>query len=85
MPSTDAFRTELEARISRAFRQGRSQVEVNAGELHRSVGGYPGIRHAMPACCNVMRQEFDALRDEIVHEPPSGKGASLTIRYLLPR
>jgi 5-methylcytosine-specific restriction protein A len=85
MPSAEEFRAELRARLSRAGRQGRSHAEINAGELHRSLGGYPGTGHQMPSCCNVMRQEFDPARDEIVHEPNAGQGASLTIRYRLPR
>lgn len=41
MPSTDDFRQELAAMIKRAAQQGRTHVEVNAGELHRMLGGYP--------------------------------------------
>jgi len=85
MPTTEDFRAELLARLDRAARQGRAHAEVNAGELHRSVGGYPGTNHAMPSCCNVMRGEFDPRRDELTHEPASGQGASLTIWYAVPR
>jgi 5-methylcytosine-specific restriction protein A len=38
----------------------------------------------MRQCCEVMRGEMRAT-DEVVDEPPSGQGASLTIRYRLPR
>jgi hypothetical protein len=38
----------------------------------------------MPSCCQVMAQERRAL-DAIVAGPPSGKGATLTVRYRLPR
>jgi 5-methylcytosine-specific restriction protein A len=49
------------------------------------IGGYPGAgKHRMPVCCEAMRSEKRA-GDEIVFEPPKGKGASLTIRYRLPR
>ncbi len=85
MPSSEDFHAELVARLDRAARQGRPHAEINAGELHRSLGGYPGVDHAMPSCCNVMRREFDLARDELIYEPVGGQGASLTIRYALPR
>jgi hypothetical protein len=82
---TDDFRGELLAMIARAERQGRPHVEVNTGELHRVVGGYPGGGdHRMPMVCQAMYAEKRA-PDEIVFQPESGKGASLTIRYKLPR
>ncbi|MXP15814.1 hypothetical protein GRI44_13755 [Altererythrobacter confluentis] len=78
------FETELHARFQRATERGAGSVDINSGELHRSLGGYPSAKHQMPTCCTVMN---DACRasDEIVATPPSGKGASLTIRYQLPR
>lgn len=88
MPDAADFRTELQAQIARAERQRRPHIEVNAGELHRTVGGYPpksGVSHWMPSCCKVMRDEFDSSRDEIVHQTESGTAPSLTIRYRLPR
>jgi hypothetical protein len=39
MPSTDQFRAELIAQIDRAAKQGRPHVEINAGKLHRKLGG----------------------------------------------
>ena len=59
-------------------------VDVNAGNLHRRVSGYPGNDHRMPQCCEAMRRETGAT-DELISEPLSGQGASLTIRYRLPR
>jgi 5-methylcytosine-specific restriction protein A len=38
----------------------------------------------MPMCCQAM-YKLKRASDEIVSAPPKGKGASLTIRYLLPR
>lgn len=71
--------------IARGERQGRPHVEVNAGELHRAVGGYPGGGdHRMPMVCQAMYGEKRP-GDEVVFQPDSGKGASLTIRYKLPR
>jgi hypothetical protein len=84
MPSAVDFRTELRAQLGSAASLGWRHVEVNSGELHRIVGGYPGSDHRMPICCSVMEAEMRG-GDEIVTAPPKGKGASLTIRYKLPR
>lgn len=84
MPTADDFKRELNAQIERAGRQGRRHLEVNAGELHRAVGGYPG-NHRMPVCCDVMRQEARRGNSEAVYETDSGDGAALTIRYRIPR
>lgn len=78
------FYEEVRAQITRAQRRGADHVEINAGELHRTLGGYPGKGHQMPLCCEAMyfaRQPDD----EILMQPPSRHGASLTIRYKLPR
>jgi 5-methylcytosine-specific restriction protein A len=86
--SPEDFRKELAAQIGRAQRQGRQHIEVNAGELHRAVGGYPsgaGASHRMPLCCSVMRDELEKGNAEIVFQAESGQGSSFTVRYLLPR
>ncbi|MFT0875377.1 hypothetical protein VRZ08_02360 [Rhodopseudomonas sp. G2_2311] len=88
MATIDEFRNELFQQIARAAQQGRPHVEINAGELHRVVGGYPpkpGGNHSMPLCCDAMRAESKKGAAEIVYETESGKSASLTIRYYLPR
>lgn len=84
MPTIDQFREELGNQLSRAELSGAGSVEINSGQLHRDVGGYPGPKHAMPSCCDAM---MDAKRtgDIIISQPPKGKGATLTIRFKLPR
>ncbi|HEX9931471.1 MAG TPA: hypothetical protein VGB08_01370 [Allosphingosinicella sp.] len=84
MPTKQEFLDELRARFRRAEERGLSSLEVNAGDLHRSLGGYPGTNHQMPSCCEAMYAEQRA-GDELVACPPKGKGASLTMRYRLPR
>ena len=64
--------------------KGERFVVVNAGDLHRRAGGYPGANHRMPVCFEVMRRLM-ASGDEIRQEPPRGNGATLTILYRLPR
>ena len=81
MPTADDFRIELKDQIERARRQGRPHIEVNSGELHRVLGGYPNASaHQMPTCCEVMRSEMGP-RDEIIFSPKEGNGASVTIKY----
>jgi hypothetical protein len=83
-PTADDFRKELLAQIARGNRRGAPHVEINSGELHRAVGGYPRPNHRMAVCCEVMERERK-IGDEIISAPERGKGASLTIRYMLPR
>lgn len=84
MQTKDDFRKELSHRLRRAAERNATVLEVNSGELHRSLGGYLGPKHQMPSCCDVMH-EATGKDDEIVASPPSGRGASLTIRYRSPR
>lgn len=84
MPSTDDFRQAIRKTIREAERRGASHIDINSGEIHRALGGYPGPGAAMPSCCNAMYAEQRAT-DNILSQPPKGKGASLTIRYKLPR
>ena len=79
-PDSSDFQAALDKRFARAWRSGVTQLEVNAGELHREVGGYPQSNHRMATCCQVMRANMQA-SDEVVEEPPGGAGASLVVRY----
>lgn len=84
VPDRGTFAAAIEDAITRAQEQGRAHIEINAGELHRAVGGYPGASHRMPVCCAALRSLMDA-RDVVVFQPPAGDGASFTVRYQLPR
>jgi 5-methylcytosine-specific restriction protein A len=83
-PRRSDFETALQRILAGAAAAGQPSVTVNAGELHATVGGYPGPNHRMPLCCQVMK---DAMRpsDAVLHSPPSGQGATLTVQYRLPR
>ena len=78
------FRVELIRRLDRARQFGVSHLDVNAGELHRYVGGYPARVHAMPLCAAVMMVERRP-GDEILVSAGPGREEVLTIRYRLPR
>jgi hypothetical protein len=84
MPTIDDFLSELRSQFRMAQDRGARYVTINAGELHRRVGGYPSHSHRMPLCCDAMYHERQN-GDEIIAAPPKGKGARLTIRYSLPR
>lgn len=83
-PNTSDFQQELYNVFMNAQKEGESYFDVSAGDLHRKVGGYPGSNHRMPLCCEVMKRNM-ILGDQILQEPPKRKGASLAIRYKLPR
>jgi hypothetical protein len=81
MVSTDHFRQELRAQFVRAYAQGRRNISINAGKLHRLLGGYPGSSHGMKECSDAMQAEVQSGDDFLVENGGSG----LTIRYKLPR
>ena len=83
--TADDFRDELARMFEAAAKAGRGTVIVRAGDLHRTVGGYPGSGHRMPVCCNVMYAEMVKGVDQVLSAPPSGQGASVAIEFLLPR
>lgn len=82
--STADFRRVLDTKLRTASASGADHLDVRAGELHRNLGGYPGPDHRMPTCCAAMRSAMRS-GDVVLAEPPKGTGASLTIRYRLPR
>jgi hypothetical protein len=82
--NTEEFKSALARSFTRAEGARHTFVDVNSGNLHREVGGYPGTSHRMPLCCEVMKAAMRG-EDGILEEPPGGKGATLTIRYTLPR
>jgi len=84
MLSAEDIRAVLKRRLAEAASQGKQHLDVKSGDLHREVGGYPAQDHRMPLVCEVMKGEMKP-GDQIIVQPPSGKGAPLTIRYCLPR
>ena len=84
MPNANDFRDAIQDRFTNATGLGMAEITIRAGDVHQAVGGYPAANHAMPTCCNVMRQ-FMTEGDEVLEAPPRGRGANLVIRYILPR
>lgn len=81
-------REDFERQLDDIFRDAEEHeldsIEIKAADLHRAVGDYPGPDHRMPLCCAAMRRAM-VPTDVIVAAPPKGNGASLTIRYDIPR
>ena len=86
MPTPEDFKMELHRMMNEAIHQGKATADINAGELDRRVGDYPGPSYRMAMCCAVMRGAIapDA-GDVILKESQIGQDESLTIRYVLPR
>ena len=82
--NAETFRKALAELLATATNKGDRSLTVTSGVLHSKVGGYPGPNHRMPMCCDAM---YGAIKegDQVIERPPKGKGATLKIRYLLPR
>ena len=85
MPDKKQFSDEIRRLFRAAELRGTPSIEVNSGKVHRRLGDYPGMNHQMPSCCQAMYDELNPAKDQIVSRPRKGYGASLTIRYSLPR
>jgi hypothetical protein len=84
----EELRSEMNAQFWRAKTQDRGYIEVNAGELYRTLSGNlpkGAEKSAIADCCAVMRNEFRKGEAEVVFEAPKMVGAALTIRYTVPR
>ena len=79
-PTAWDFQNQLMAILNAARQSGQSYVDVESGNLHKKVAGYPNPNHRMPVCCEVMRKLMRA-GDSVLKETMSGQGATLTIRY----
>lgn len=83
-PKAEDFQIALDKTFKGAEHGKKKYVDVLSRDLHRKVGGYPGQDHRMPTCCSVMKSNIQQ-NDVILEQPPKGKGASLLIRYRIPR
>jgi len=84
MPKSADFIAAIHTSFRGAQIKKHKYLDINSGDLHRLLGYYPGPDHRMPLCCGAMRKEMKQ-GDQILNQPPKGNGASLTIRYQLPR
>jgi hypothetical protein len=84
MPNAEDFHRILAKYFQESQDAKQVSITLESGQVHRRVGGYPGGSHRMPMCCGVMKKMMQD-GDELLYAPPSGKGASLKIRYKIPR
>lgn len=84
MPTEIDFQKILDQLFAEALESKQSAITVKAGDFHRLVGGYPSNNHRMPICCSVMRRNMQN-GDQILSSPPKGDGATLVIKYRIPR
>lgn len=84
MPSIDHFQHVLHAQLEEAAKRYAKNIVINAGELHRAVGGYPGPDQRLQTCCDVMKAEMRT-GDAIIGDLANAQAAALMIRYQLPR
>ncbi len=85
MPTASDFERAVKNHWTTAVMQGQAHIDIRSGDLHREVGGYPdSTNHRMPVCCAVLRRLMQP-EDRIMAQPPKGNGASLVVRYKLPR
>lgn len=84
-PHAPDFRKDLLRRMQDAENDGRSFIDIRAKDVHKGLWSYPARgQHNMPGCCSAMRSMMRP-GDEVIEEPPSGKGANFVVRYMLPR
>jgi len=84
LPDAAAFEFATRIAWKDAETNGSTFVDIESGALHKKLGGYPGRSHRMPDCCQVMKRLMTK-EDRILSEPAKGKGATLVIRYVIPR
>ena len=84
MPTASDFQTELNNIFLSAQNKGLFYIDVKSDDLHKQVGGYSKHNHRMPVCCEVMKRNIKK-GDQILQQPQKGQGASLIIRYTLPK
>lgn len=84
IPTSKDFQVQLDQLLQEASKQGRPHFDIEAASLHHMVWGYYGRKHRLPQCCYVMKKTMRH-GDLVIKEADQDQGASLTIRYMLPR
>jgi hypothetical protein len=81
MVSSDHFRQELVAQMSRASGRGATHILINARDLHCSLGDFLGVNDEMIQCRVAMQAEMTIGDVLIITASPA---ARMTVRYALP-
>lgn len=80
----EQFERILTAWLQNAEQTRVEHIDIISRQLHCAASNYPGPNHRMPVCCQVMINSMEP-GDLEVEAPPQGNGATLKIRYYLPR
>jgi len=82
--SKQEFMRTLRGLLESAKKLGKKELTVVSKDLHNITkpNSYPnGNKHSMPSCCAAM---YDIeYKKKVISAPPSGKGATVTIKYFL--
>ena len=70
IPRAQDFQRAIDNIFLLAQKSAQPYIDINSGDLHRKVGGYPGRNHRMPNCCSAMRQSMKS-GDKILNAPPT--------------
>ena len=81
-PNRQDFERCLNIILDIARSNNLSSIIIEAKQLHKIVGEYPGPNHRMPVCCSVMRATMSESNEELPNKLKKD-GASLKIRYHL--
>ncbi|EHL05566.1 hypothetical protein HMPREF0322_03786 [Desulfitobacterium hafniense DP7] len=68
----------IEEKLIKARAAGATSLIVKSGEIHKELD----LVSRMPTVCGAMRKLIKT-GDKVLHAPPSGNGATLTIEYFL--
>jgi hypothetical protein len=66
MPTSEDFKTKLYRMTNEALFQGKTTAEINAGDLHRRLVGYPAKEDFDTA----RREEFKRVFSEVPRKDP---------------
>jgi 5-methylcytosine-specific restriction protein A len=84
LPSKADFQRVLDDIFREMDQKHKSEIIVTAREVYRRAGVLSGSDPSVALCCSVMRENMRP-GDTVITEPPGGQGATLAIRYKLPR
>jgi hypothetical protein len=63
LPTREQFDHEIRRRFLEAELRGTPSVTLNAGKIHRELGGYPGLGHHMPLRSEAMYRVYEVTDD----------------------
>ena len=85
LPTNEDFKKAIEKAKMNAANKGEKQIEIQAKDIHKELGHYPGPNHRMSTCCDAMYASMNNSKgDTVIDAPKKGKGANLKIQLKVP-